>query len=103
MPPAVKIRCALASRRRSAMTSVSLAAEASMEIGLCIVLALPELLLWCNIETKRADEVKVDPVVLGEELTEALCVEIANSKQQLAHMGNELGISAHARECSIET
>src|SRR5262245_49076161 len=85
------------------MTSVSFAAEASIEIGLCMILALPELLLWCNIETKCANEIKVDPIVLREEVAEPLCVEIMHPEQELAHICDEVGIAAYVLERSTET
>src|SRR5262249_15241388 len=72
-------------------------------IGVCMILTLPELLLWCNIQTKCADKIKVDPIVLREELAEPVCVEVVHPKQEPAHVRDELGIVAHVLERSTET
>src|SRR5712691_815867 len=64
---------------------------------------LPELPLWCNIQTKCPDKIKVDSIVLREEVAEPLCVEVLHPKQEPAHVRDELGIAAHVLERSTET
>src|SRR5947209_14347791 len=60
IPPAVNILCALASRRRSAMTSVSLAASlafmGSIAIGLCMAVGLSIAQRWKPVARPGRDD-----------------------------------------------
>src|SRR4029077_495941 len=91
IPPAVRMRCALARRRRKARISVSAVILALAWMGLCMVMDVsPTIRLFRRVrrrnqKPKFADQSEINFVRLGKERAKLHRIQIFNAKEQIAH------------------
>src|SRR5258708_31471948 len=93
MPPAVRMRCTFASRRRSARISVSLALAAVARAGPSMVISSLGG-FGGHIQIELVDQAAILRVLVGEEFLERGGVQIAHAEQQRAHVLDEVGPGA---------
>src|SRR5215468_6140581 len=104
MPPAVRMRCALATRRRNAMISVCSVVLALALVGRWIVIGGSPAWLFRGVrqQTELLDQLIVELVVFGKKRLELRRVEIAYAEQQIAHPVLKLGIGRNLADRRVD-